>query len=52
VLAHNGDALLLERAPPGRTLVELSRNGRDDEATRIACDVVVKLRVVPERRRR
>jgi len=43
VLAHNGDAFLLERAVGGASLAELARNGRDDEASRIICGVVARL---------
>lgn len=43
VLAHGDDALLLERAPDGVSLVDLARNGRDDEASRIICATVASL---------
>ncbi|MFI5445887.1 aminoglycoside phosphotransferase family protein [Polaromonas sp. UC242_47] len=43
VLAHDGAALLLERAEGGMALAELARNGRDDEASRIICAVASKL---------
>ncbi len=43
VLAWNGDALLLERAAGSRSLTEMARNGRDDEACRIVCGVVTAL---------
>jgi streptomycin 6-kinase len=43
VLAVDGDALLLERAEGARSLAEYARNGRDDEATQIICDVVAEL---------
>jgi streptomycin 6-kinase len=43
VLAHSGDAILLERAENTAALAELSRSGRDDEATRIICAVVARL---------
>lgn len=43
VLAIEGDALLLERARGSRSLSEYARNGRDDEATRIICDVAAEL---------
>ncbi|OAI30086.1 hypothetical protein A1351_23105, partial [Methylosinus sp. R-45379] len=43
VLAHDGEALLMERATGSRSLVDLVRNGRDDEATLIVCDVVRRL---------
>lgn len=43
VLAVDGDALLLERAEGTRSLADYARNGRDDEATQIICDVVAEL---------
>ncbi len=43
VLAHDGSALLLERAEGGQMLAEMARNGRDDEACRIICAVALKL---------
>ena len=43
VLAHEGPALLLERATSGRTLSELMRSGRDDEASRIMCRLIERL---------
>ncbi len=43
VLAHEGDALLLERASGDGSLVEMARNGRDDEASRIICGVAANL---------
>jgi len=43
VLAQRGEALLLERAEGKVSLADLSRNGRDDEATRIICATVAKL---------
>jgi streptomycin 6-kinase len=39
VLAHEGEALLLERVPATRSLAALARSGSDDEATRIICRV-------------
>lgn len=39
VVAHAGDALLMERATGGALLEEVSRNGDDDEASRIICRV-------------
>jgi streptomycin 6-kinase len=44
VLAEQDNALLLERAERRYSLAELSRSGRDDEATGIMCAVVAKLR--------
>lgn len=43
VLAHEGDALLLERAPGTRSLATMARHGRDDEASRILCAVAARL---------
>jgi streptomycin 6-kinase len=43
VLAHAGDALLMERAEGTSSLAEMARAGRDDEATRILCDVATRL---------
>ena len=43
VLAHEGDALLLERAPDPGTLADLPRAGADDSATRILCNVAAGL---------
>jgi len=43
VLAHSGDAILLERAENTTGLAELARSGRDDQATRIICAVVARL---------
>ncbi len=46
VLAHEPDAILMERASGEFSLAELSRSGRDDEATRILCEVIGKLHAV------
>lgn len=43
VLAHEGDALLMERPLGGASLGEMSRFGRDDEASRTICDVAARL---------
>ncbi|MDT4854014.1 Aminoglycoside/hydroxyurea antibiotic resistance kinase [compost metagenome] len=43
VLAHDSDAILLERATGTRSLAGYARNGRDDEATRILCGVLKDL---------
>jgi streptomycin 6-kinase len=42
-LAHDGDALLMERATGERSLAEMARNDRDDEASRIICTVASRL---------
>jgi streptomycin 6-kinase len=39
VLAHDGDALLLERLEGRRSLAAMARSGQDDEASRILCGV-------------
>jgi streptomycin 6-kinase len=46
VLAHDGDALLLERATGPQSLSHFARSGRDDEATRILCGAIAKLHAV------
>ena len=43
VLAQDGAALLLERATGERSLVEMARGGRDDEASRVVCAVPARL---------
>jgi streptomycin 6-kinase len=43
VLAHDGDALLIERATGPRSLSAMARNGADDEATRILCSAALAL---------
>src|SRR5262245_26962606 len=43
VLAHDGAALLMERAIGENSLVEMARNGRDDQASRILCEVAARL---------
>ena len=43
VLAHEGDALLMERAEGSTSLERMAESGRDDEATRIMCQVAAKL---------
>jgi streptomycin 6-kinase len=40
VYEYVGGAMLLERLEPGEALVELSLNGRDEEATTILADVI------------
>ncbi|HEX2077568.1 MAG TPA: aminoglycoside phosphotransferase family protein [Longimicrobium sp.] len=49
VLAHEGDALLLERAPGGGSLVRMARTGRDDEASRILCAAAARLHAPRDR---
>jgi streptomycin 6-kinase len=43
VLAHDGDAVLLERATGQRSLTSMVHDGADDEASRILCDVAARL---------
>lgn len=43
VLAREGDALLMERLEGPRDLSAMAREGRDDEATAILCDVAAGL---------
>jgi streptomycin 6-kinase len=43
VLAHDGDAVLLERATGNRSLTAMAHDGGDDEASRILCDVAARL---------
>jgi streptomycin 6-kinase len=42
-LAHDGEALLLERALGGASLVEMAHGRRDDEASRVLCGVAARL---------
>ena len=51
VLAHDGDALLMERATGEQSLVEMARNGHDDEASRIICAVAASLHAPRDRPR-
>lgn len=46
VLAHDDDGLLLERAVGKKALADFAQTGRDDEASRILCDVIAKLHAV------
>ncbi|MBC8140384.1 MAG: 3'-kinase [Armatimonadetes bacterium] len=43
VLAHDGAALLLERAGETRSLVAMAQSGQDDQATCILCESVARL---------
>jgi len=45
VYAHDGDALLLERAMGQKSLAVMARSGRDDDACRILCQVAARLHV-------
>ena len=43
VLAHEGNALLLERATGTKNLADMARRGQDDETSEIICAVAAKL---------
>lgn len=43
VLAHDEDALLMERATGPLSLAAMARNGEDDRASRILCEVAARL---------
>lgn len=43
VLAHEGDALLMERATGDGSLAEMVASGQDEQATRIICGVAARL---------
>jgi streptomycin 6-kinase len=43
VLAHEAEAILLERAPCRRNLAEMAKAGEDDDASRIICAVAANL---------
>ena len=43
VYAHDGPALLMERALGQRSLAETARSGRDDDACRLLCEVASRL---------
>lgn len=43
VIAHDDDAMLLERATGSRSLADMAQHGADDEASRIICGVVTAL---------
>lgn len=43
VLEHDGPALLMERATGQVSLAEMAKSARDDEATRILCQVTARL---------
>jgi streptomycin 6-kinase len=43
VLAHTGDAILMECAERGPSLANNARNGADDEASRAMCAVLAQL---------
>ena len=43
ILEHDGPALLMERAAGQSSLAELARSSRDDDATRIICNIAARL---------
>ncbi|MGH6950376.1 MAG: aminoglycoside phosphotransferase family protein [Vitreimonas sp.] len=45
VLAHEGDALLIERASGGASLIEMARGGADDLASGVICTTIARLHV-------
>lgn len=49
VLAHEGDALLMERATGDRSLAAMARAGEDDEASRILCAAAAGLHAPRDR---
>lgn len=49
VLAHEGNALLMERAMGEVSLVEMVRTGRDDQASRILCKAASRLHTPRDR---
>lgn len=49
VLAHENGVFLLERAEGARSLSEMARNGKDEEATHILCDTVARLHAPRDR---
>ena len=49
VLAHDGDALLMERAIGGASLAEMADSGHDDEASRILCAAAARLHAPRDR---
>src|SRR5262245_36556527 len=46
VYQHAPGVVLLERLRPGRSLVELSLNGSDEDATEILADVMARMRLI------
>ncbi|MBB2685279.1 UNVERIFIED_ORG: streptomycin 6-kinase [Rhizobium etli] len=49
VYAHEGDAVLLERAMGKRSLLSMAMNGEDDEASRILCATAARLHAPREK---
>lgn len=46
IFAREKNALLMERATGSRSLADMARNGRDDEACRILCTTAAKLHAI------
>jgi streptomycin 6-kinase len=46
MLAHDDHAILMERATGSHSLADMARQGRDEEASRITCDVAARLHAV------
>lgn len=51
VFAHDGQALLMDRAQGSRSLAQMSKGGQDDEATRILCATIARLHAPRDRPR-
>jgi streptomycin 6-kinase len=49
VLAHAGNAILMDRAENGASLADFARDRRDDEASRIICAVLARLHAPRDR---
>ncbi|MFW8584979.1 aminoglycoside phosphotransferase family protein [Rhizobium beringeri] len=49
VYAHEGDAVLLERATGKRSLLAMAMNGEDDKASRILCGTAARLHAPREK---
>jgi streptomycin 6-kinase len=45
VYAHDGEAMVMERANGAGSLMHMALNGQDDEASRIACATIARLHV-------
>jgi streptomycin 6-kinase len=45
VYAHDGEAMVMERATGTGSLMHMALNGQDDEASRIACATIARLHV-------
>lgn len=49
VLAHEGDAILLERSDDDGKLMKMARTGQDDEASRIICAAAARIHKAREK---